>query len=100
MNELTDDFQNLDRVSLLWRKLTGRELSTVDYEYVMAWRDAGISFAAIRHGVQKSLRRWRPKRPNDRVKSISYCQAEILEAAARESETERGPERETENALL
>ncbi|MBU6232563.1 hypothetical protein KGP36_08110 [Patescibacteria group bacterium] len=80
------ELEEIDRISLLWRRLTGRELSALDLEYIEAFKDAGISYRAIRFGIQKTLRRWRPKFEGDRVRHLNYCQTEIYEAGRAEAE--------------
>lgn len=80
------EIEEIDRTSLLWRRMTGRELGALDMEYILAFQEAGISWKAIRRGIEKSLSRWKPKFPGDKVRHVNYCMAEIYEAGRAESE--------------
>ncbi|MGH9770907.1 MAG: hypothetical protein ACRD4Q_04310 [Candidatus Acidiferrales bacterium] len=79
MTELTQTL--FSRVERLWaeHQATGRQrLCNLDYATLDLWVEGGIAPWAILIGVERALCRFRPRHSRDRVRSILYCEQEVL----------------------
>jgi hypothetical protein len=71
-------FRDIEEV---WSKLSGKPLRPMDWAFLETFFEARISVEEICDGIETSFRRFRPKFPGDRIRSLSYCAPAICERA-------------------
>ncbi|MGH9466369.1 MAG: hypothetical protein ACRD1Y_03340, partial [Terriglobales bacterium] len=74
--EIEEHFQR-QRGAQIW-------LSPVDWDLIASWREAGIPLAAVLAGIDQAFEKFSSGRRRDtaRHRSLVYCAAAVLEAAA------------------
>jgi len=70
-----------------WMESLGefRRFSPLEWAYLEAWLQAGISPASIIEGIQACCQNFRPKYRTDGIRSLVYCQQAIFQIAQERS---------------
>ncbi len=78
----TDAGPYLNAIEAEWMRLQGRQqpLRPLDWAYADAWQKAEIPLAAVIVGMRRSFQSYKPRNPEDRIRSLAYCYQAIMDA--------------------
>lgn len=66
-----------------WQRYAGAgaRLSCLELAYLDSWHEAGVPLTAVLIGIERCFTRFRPTPGRPRIRSLTYCEAEIFNAA-------------------